>query len=139
MLDGNAPHIELTQPAALLAQVRPGDYVAIQAYVRSDDAGLAEALEAVRERIRVACTVATTMGYGPRYLHSTGQFHKGGPPTGVFLQVVGDDAVDVPIPGRPFGFAGLIHAQADGDLAALLHHGLRAGRVDLMDLLGWSA
>ena len=72
-----------------------------------------------------------------RYLHSTGQFHKGGPPTGIFLQVVGDDPLDVPIPGRSFGFSQLKRAQADGDLAALSHHGLRAGRVELMDLLGW--
>jgi hypothetical protein len=67
--------------------------------------------------------VATTLGYGPRFLHSTGQLHKGGPPQGAFLQVTGDDPVDLPIPGRSFSFGQLKQAQALGDLESLRSHG----------------
>ncbi len=70
--------------------------------------------------------VATTFGYGPRYLHSTGQFHKGGPPTGAFLQIVDEPATDVEVPGEPYTFGTLIRAQADGDLQTLRDHGLDA-------------
>ena len=72
--------------------------------------------------------VATTFGYGPRYLHSTGQFHKGGPSTGVFVEIV-DDGRGEPVPGEPYDFGTLIRAQADGDLATLRAHGLTAVRV----------
>ena len=100
----------------LLDQVGPGDYVAIQAYV-DPEAGVVDAIEDARTAIRDRLRVATTVGLGPRFLHSTGQLHKGGPPTGVFVQVVGDDPDDVAIPGQPFGFSTLKQAQADGDLA----------------------
>jgi hypothetical protein len=86
-------------------------------------------------RLRDRHGVATTLGIGPRFLHSTGQLHKGGPPTGVFVQMVGTDHVDVPIPGRPYSFSVLKQAQAAGDLLALQDRGLRAGRVDIHDLL----
>jgi transaldolase / glucose-6-phosphate isomerase len=86
----------------------------------------------LRDRFRVA----TTVGIGPRFLHSTGQLHKGGPPTGVFLQVVGEDPTDVAIPGTDMSFSQLKRAQADGDLVALRERGLRAGRVALDDLIG---
>ena len=112
----------------------PGDYVAIQAYVDPED-GVVDALEDARTEIRDRFRVATTLGLGPRFLHSTGQLHKGGPPSGVFLQVVGDDPVDVAIPDRPFGFSTLKHAQAEGDLRTLRAHGLRAARIALSDLL----
>ena len=79
--------------------------------------------------------VATTVGLGPRFLHSTGQLHKGGPATGVFVQVVGDDPDDVPIPGAAYGFSTLKHAQADGDLVTLLERGRRAGGVKLSELV----
>jgi hypothetical protein len=79
--------------------------------------------------------VATTLGLGPRFLHSTGQLHKGGPNTGVFLQVVGDDTAEVPIPGQPFDFGTLIRAQAAGDLITLRRRDRRAGRVSLQELL----
>jgi hypothetical protein len=79
--------------------------------------------------------VATTVGLGPRFLHSTGQLHKGGPDRAVFVQVVGDDAGDVPIPGAAYGFSTLKHAQADGDLLALHERKRRAGRVALGELL----
>jgi hypothetical protein len=86
---------------------------------------------ALRDRLRVA----TTVGLGPRFLHSTGQLHKGGPDTGVFVQVVGDDPDDVAIPGAPYGFSTLKHAQADGDLLTLRDRKRRAGRVRLAELL----
>src|SRR5918993_593186 len=86
---------------------------------------------AARVRLRDRFRVATTVGVGPRFLHSTGQLHKGGPPTGVFLQVLGDDATDVPIPGAPYGFSTLKAAQAAGDLLSLQDRGLRAGRVTI--------
>jgi glucose-6-phosphate isomerase/transaldolase/glucose-6-phosphate isomerase len=73
--------------------------------------------------------VATTFGYGPRFLHSTGQLHKGGPSTGAFVQIVHDPSTDFEVPGEPFSFATLFRAQADGDLQTLRAHGLDAVRV----------
>ena len=119
----------------LFAQVHPGDYLAVQAFVDPGDEALLAALDATRARLRDRLRVATTVGVGPRFLHSTGQLHKGGPPTGVFVQVVGDDPVDLPIPGRTYGFSTLKQAQAAGDLQALQDRGLRAGRVLLDELL----
>jgi hypothetical protein len=75
-----------------------------------------------------------THGLGPRYLHSTGQLHKGGPPTGRFIQVVDDPGDELAIPGRPFGFARLIRAQADGDLASLRERGRPIVRVNLEEV-----
>jgi transaldolase / glucose-6-phosphate isomerase len=116
----------------LLAGARAGeDYVAILAYV---DPALEAGLEPLVERARVTgCAVA--VGLGPRYLHSTGQLHKGGPDTGVFVQVV-DDLGDeeLPIPGRPFGFRRLIQAQAAGDFEALRERGRRVARMRWEDL-----
>ncbi|CAN5772258.1 hypothetical protein BH24ACT4_BH24ACT4_02910 [soil metagenome] len=134
VLERGGSTIAPTPLADLLDQVRPGDYVAIQAYV-DPEGGVVDALEDARTEIRDRHRVATTLGLGPRFLHSTGQLHKGGPPTGVFVQVVGDDAVDVDIPGQPFGFSTLKRAQAEGDLRTLQAHGLRAARVSLDDLL----
>ena len=74
-------------------------------------------------------------GSGPRFLHSTGQLHKGGPNRGVFVQVVGDAGADVPIPGEDYGFAALEQAQADGDLLTLHERKRRAGRVRIDELL----
>jgi hypothetical protein len=120
----------------LLGTARPGDYVAIQAFVGPDRA-LRAGLDEVRGRIGAALKVPTTLGYGPRYLHSTGQLHKGGPATGVFVQVIEEPAEDRPIPGQPFTFGRLLAAQAAGDLAALRERGRRAGRVPLEGLLAW--
>ena len=92
-------------------------------------------LERARTVLRDRYKVATTVGIGPRFLHSTGQLHKGGPPTGVFVQLLPPDEVDVAIPGRPYGFAELKQAQAAGDLLSLKDRGLRAGRVDIHELL----
>ncbi len=135
VLAGGLPDIPPVALAELLDQVRPGDYVAIQAYVDPNDTELLGNLQAVRLKLRDRLRVATTLGIGPRFLHSTGQLHKGGPPSGVFVQVVGDDRVDVDIPGKPFGFSTLKRAQAAGDLLALQRRGLRAGRVAIDDLL----
>jgi hypothetical protein len=92
------------------------------------------ALNAIRLAIRDKYRVATTVGYGPRYLHSTGQLHKGGPNTGVFLQIVGDDPQDIAIPGERFSFGVLKQAQALGDFQALRNHGRRVLRVQVRDV-----
>ena len=135
VLDQGLPEIETVAIASLLDQIRPGDYLALQAYVDPGDEALLGRLQMSRIALRDRFRVATTLGIGPRYLHSTGQLHKGGPSTGVFVQVVGDDPVDVGIPGRSYGFSTLKRAQAAGDLQALQARGLRAGRVTLEDLL----
>jgi len=119
-----------TALAALLDGVREGDYVCLQAYV-APSAAVWMALEAIRRAVRDRLRVATTAGYGPRFLHSTGQYHKGGPDTGVFLQLVGEHERDARIPGRPFGFSVLERAQADGDVESLRSRGRRILRVEL--------
>jgi glucose-6-phosphate isomerase len=111
----------------LLAQAGEGDYVSVQAFV--DPAREAE-LEPILERAR-ATGRPVAVGLGPRYLHSTGQLHKGGPDTGLFVQVVDDLGEELPIPGRPFGFRTLIAAQAAGDYEALKERGRRIVRVTL--------
>jgi hypothetical protein len=115
---------------AFLAQARPGDYLALQAYLPYQPAVRA-ALQELRVRLRDHLRVATTLGFGPRFLHSTGQLHKGGPNSGLFVQLVGDDAEDAPIPGRPYTFGVLKRAQALGDLRALEARGRRVCRVAL--------
>ena len=89
------------------------------------------AIEGLRAAIRDATKATTTFGYGPRFLHSTGQLHKGGPKTGVFLQLVHDGDEDVEIPGAGYTFGTLKNAQATGDLQTLRSHGLPAERVRL--------
>ena len=123
-------------PAAeVLSQVQPGDYVALQAFVDPGSPDVAR-LEAARAALRDRLRVATTVGLGPRFLHSTGQLHKGGPNTGVFLQVVGPAPEDgIAIPGQPYDFATLERAQAAGDLLTLRQRGRRAARVTLDSLL----
>jgi transaldolase / glucose-6-phosphate isomerase len=118
---------------ALLAQVRTGDYVALLAYI-APDAEHDHTLNPIRLAIRDKYRVATTLGYGPRYLHSTGQLHKGGPNTGVFLEIVGDDPKDVQIPGEKFSFGVLKQAQALGDFHALRNHGRRVLRIQVNDV-----
>jgi transaldolase / glucose-6-phosphate isomerase len=114
----------------LLAGAREGDYVAIQAFIDPDAESRLEPLVA-RAR-ETGCAVTT--GLGPRYLHSTGQLHKGGPNTGLFVQVIDDPGEELPIPGRSFGFRRLIRAQAAGDFAALKERGRRVVRVRLEDV-----
>ncbi|MGI8659874.1 MAG: bifunctional transaldolase/phosoglucose isomerase [Thermoleophilaceae bacterium] len=115
---------------ALLAGIGPPSYVAIMAYV-APSAELDAATDELRAVIRDATRATTTFGYGPRFLHSTGQFHKGGPPTGRFLQLVHEEAVDVPIPDADYSFGDLIAAQATGDVLTLRDHGLPVERVRL--------
>jgi transaldolase / glucose-6-phosphate isomerase len=127
---GSAERPEAGDAAYVLDGVAPPDYVAIQAYVPRDAEHLARLQEA-RVRIRDRLRVATTVGFGPRFLHSTGQLHKGGRDTVVAIQVVEPPSNDLAIPGREFTFGRLLAAQADGDLSALRARGRRAVRVDL--------
>ena len=137
VLEQGLPEIEEVPVERLLDKVGPNDYVVIQLFGDPDDPEL-HRVEQARVAIRDAKRVATSVGIGPRFLHSTGQLHKGGPPSGVFLQVVGTDHTDVDIPGRPYSFSVLKQAQAAGDLQALRDRGLRAGRVGIHDLLRWA-
>jgi transaldolase/glucose-6-phosphate isomerase len=115
---------------ALLDGLRAPHYLAVMGYVApSEDFDVAVA--ELRATVRDATKAATTFGYGPRFLHSTGQLHKGGPPTGRFLQLVHDSEPDVEVPGAPHTFTRLKHAQAIGDLETLRGHGLPAQRVTL--------
>jgi transaldolase / glucose-6-phosphate isomerase len=111
----------------LLAQAREGDYVCIQAFIDPDRA--AEVVPVYQRAQETGCVV--THGLGPRYLHSTGQLHKGGPNTGLFIQIVDEVGEELPIPGKDFGFGRLIRSQAAGDLAALEAQGRRAIRIRL--------
>jgi transaldolase/glucose-6-phosphate isomerase len=115
---------------ALLSDATPPHYVAIMGYL-PPSAELDAAVDELRTAIRQATGAAVTFGYGPRFLHSTGQFHKGGPPTGRFLQLVDDPGRDLDIPGEPYSFGTLIAAQSAGDLQTLRDHGLAAERVKL--------
>jgi transaldolase/glucose-6-phosphate isomerase len=114
----------------LLAQAGERDYVCIQAFV--DPAREAELEPLIARARQTGCVV--THGLGPRYLHSTGQLHKGGPNDGLFVQVVDETGNELSIPGRDFGFARLIRSQAAGDLAALEERGRRVIRIRLEDL-----
>lgn len=116
------------------AHIQSGDYVALLAYLGMNELsdGL---LREIRARLQGRFHVATTVGYGPRFLHSTGQLHKGGPNNGVFLQLVapGADRGRVEIPGQPYDFGALKAAQALGDFESLRAHGRRVARIDLGD------
>jgi transaldolase/glucose-6-phosphate isomerase len=107
-----------------------GDYAALVAYVPMNAANQAP-LQTTRHLVRDRRRVATCLGFGPRFLHSTGQIYKGGPPSGVFLQVTCDDAVDLPVPGRKYTFGVVKAAQARGDFQVLAERGRRALRVHL--------
>lgn len=107
-----------------------GDYVALLAYLEMSGA-VCDALERIRSRIRSVKSNAVTVGFGPRFLHSTGQAHKGGPNTGVFFVFTADPGVDVDIPGRSYPFGIVIGAQARGDSDALVERGRRVLRVHL--------
>ena len=113
---------------ALLAEVAPPRYLAIMGYVPYSD-GVEAGAARLRQRVVSKHGPATTFGYGPRFLHSTGQFHKGGPKVGAFLQVVDEPEEDLEVPGEPYTFGTLIRAQADGDLQTLRSHGLDAVRA----------
>jgi hypothetical protein len=115
---------------ALLSDLAPPNYLAILGFVQPMPP-FDEAVAELRTTVREATRASTTFGYGPRYLHSTGQLHKGGPPTGRFLQLIHDSEPDVEIPGAPYSFNRLKHAQATGDLETLRARGRRAERVTL--------
>ncbi len=115
---------------AHLRKIGPGDYVALLAYVEMTRAHEA-LLQAIRRAVRDRYRVATCLGFGPRFLHSTGQAYKGGPNTGVFLQITCDDAADLPVPGQTYSFGVVKAAQARGDLQVLTERGRRALRVHL--------
>jgi hypothetical protein len=134
LASGEEPLVEpVGSPEELYAQAQPGDYVAILAFVNPSPAA-AEKLAELAEQARRATGCVVTHGYGPRYLHSTGQLHKGGPPTGLFLQVVDDTGDELAIPGQPFGFGKLIRAQAAGDFASLQERGRRVARTRLEEI-----
>jgi transaldolase/glucose-6-phosphate isomerase len=115
---------------AFFAQAKPGDYMCLQAYLTETPAVSASLLE-LRQRVQKALHIATTSGYGPRFLHSTGQYHKGGPNTGLFVQFTDDNPQDLPLPGRSYTFGTFKNAQALGDLQALHDNGRRTLRVHL--------
>jgi transaldolase / glucose-6-phosphate isomerase len=117
----------------LLAQKQEGDYACVQAFIEptpENDGRIADLVA----RLRADGGLVVTHGYGPRYQHSTGQLHKGGPNTGLFLQVIDDEGEELPIPGKPFGFRRLIRAQAAGDLETLKERGRRVARVRLEEI-----
>jgi hypothetical protein len=113
-----------------LAQARPRDYLALMAYISKNPAN-DKLFQEIRAMLENHLHIPTTLGYGPRFLHSTGQFHKGGPNTGLFLQLTADDIEDAAIPGAPYSFGIFKRAQALGDLEALQKHGRRVGRIHL--------
>ena len=115
---------------AHLGQLQAGDYFAINAYIEMNEETCAE-LQALRHTVRDAKKVATTLGFGPCFLHSTGQLHKGGPNSGVFLLITSDDASDLDIPGQRYSFGRLKAFQAQGDFVVLAERGRRALRVHL--------
>jgi transaldolase/glucose-6-phosphate isomerase len=117
----------------LLAAAQPGDYVCLQAFVDPTPAA-EERVLALAARAREATGCVVTHGFGPRYLHSTGQLHKGGPATGLYVQIVDDTGDELAIPGQPFGFGKLIRAQAAGDFASLEERGRRVIRVRLEEV-----
>ena len=129
--EGHLPAIEHSSTLEeLCAQIKPGDYAAVLAYLRPS-AKIDAVLKAFRKRLAVRYRIATTAGYGPRYLHSTGQLHKGGPNHGVFLQLTEPPSRDLKIPGAAYTFGTLAQAQAVGDVQSLQSHGCRVAQIPL--------
>jgi Phosphoglucose isomerase len=118
---------------SLVAEATEGDYACVQAFVAPSPES-DRRIESLARDLRSRTGLVVTHGYGPRYLHSTGQLHKGGPNTGLFLQVVDDPGEELKIPGQPFGFRRLIRAQAEGDFESLKERGRRVARVRLEDV-----
>lgn len=129
-LPGDEPALSEKEIAALLNQLGDRDYFALLAFVDMNQANR-KALEAIRRLVRDRKKVATTVGFGPRYLHSTGQAHKGGPNSGVFLVLTCDDAEDLPVPGQRYSFGTIKRLQARGDFEVLASRGRRVLRVHL--------
>jgi glucose-6-phosphate isomerase len=114
----------------LSANVKPDGYIAVMAYLNRNEASIA-ALDSLRDMLSLKYHVPVTVGFGPRFLHSTGQFHKGGPATGTFVQFVDTPRDDLPIPGKPYTFGTLNRAQAIGDFETLQKHGRPVVSFDL--------
>ena len=114
----------------VLSLAQEGNYIAIQAFV--DPAREGELSPLITRARETGCVV--THGLGPRYLHSTGQLHKGGPPIGLYIQVSDETGEELPIPGRKFGFGRLIQAQAQGDYSTLTARGRPVARVRLEEI-----
>ncbi|MCH7745870.1 MAG: glucose-6-phosphate isomerase [Chloroflexi bacterium] len=128
---GNVPTAKATNSfAELMSKAKAGDYLAIMAYLRQSPE-TDEALDNLRRTVMERYQIATTVGYGPRFLHSTGQLHKGGPDSGLFLQLTAVHENDIAIPGEPYTFGVLADAQAEGDLMALQAIDRRAAKVRL--------
>lgn len=122
--------------ARVVEHLRSGHYLGIQAFLPPDP-GIDERIRCLRSLITEASGVATTFGYGPRFLHSTGQVHKGGPPNGTFLQIVDEPRMEVDVPGAEYSFSKMISAQAEGDYLALRRSGRRVMRLSVgSDRLG---
>ena len=119
-----------SQLGVWLDSARAGDYIAVQAFLDPREP-VRSVLHELARSLRNRLHLATTTGFGPRFLHSTGQLHKGGPPSGLFLQLIDEPAVDLEVPGMSLSFARIIRAQADGDAAALSQRGRRLLRVQL--------
>ena len=117
---------------AHLATVKPGDYIAFLNYIE-ETLEIDREFQRLRTHLRDLTRCAVTVGYGPRFLHSTGQLHKGGPDTGVFFQIIANDQGDLAIPGEPYTFSILKQAQAFGDFRALAKRGRRVIGIDLGD------
>lgn len=115
-----------------LATIRRGDYIAFLNYIE-ETPEIDREFKELRTQLRDRTRCATTIGYGPRFLHSTGQFHKGGPDTGVFVQIIANDKVDFAVPGESYTFSILKQAQAQGDFRALVKRGRRVIGIDLGD------
>jgi hypothetical protein len=126
----DAPSDDVAAVRSLLLEGTPPEYLAIMAYLEPSPA-FDEAAAELRETVRARTAVTSTFGYGPRFLHSTGQFHKGGPATGRFLQLLHDGPEDVEIPGAAYSFTTLKNAQAIGDLNTLRELGRPARRLRL--------
>ncbi len=117
---------------AHLATIRPGDYIAFLNYIE-ETPEIDRKFQELRTELRDTTKCAVTIGYGPRFLHSTGQLHKGGPDAGVFFQIIANDQVDFPIPDEPYTFTILKQAQAFGDFQALAKRGRRVIGIDFGD------
>lgn len=115
---------------AHLNRISKGDYFAVLGYIQMN-AAHEKSLQTMRHTVRDKKRVATCLGFGPRFLHSTGQAYKGGPNSGVFLQVTCDDALELPVPGQKYTFGVVKAAQARGDFQVLIERGRRALRVHL--------
>ncbi|HET9467489.1 MAG TPA: hypothetical protein VFO48_03715, partial [Vicinamibacterales bacterium] len=132
-LSDDEPTLTESAVKTLLDRLGDGDYFAILAFIDMNEANR-RALESIRGLVRDRKKVATSVGFGPRYLHSTGQAHKGGPNSGVFLVITADDPEDLPVPGQRYSFGTIKRLQARGDLEVLQSRGRRVLRVHLRDV-----